>query len=102
MGGAPESGDRFGASLAAGDIDGDGCDDLAIGAPGESVGAASGAGSLHALLGGPNGLAAEGTQYLQSAANGDVAAGDGFTAALAIGDFNGDGRGDLVAGARAR
>ncbi|MEM7153005.1 MAG: FG-GAP-like repeat-containing protein [Myxococcota bacterium] len=39
-----ERGDRFGWSMAAGDFDGDGDDDLAIGAPGETVGTlASGA-----------------------------------------------------------
>jgi hypothetical protein len=34
----PESGDQFGAALAAGDIDGDGVSDLAIGSPGENAG----------------------------------------------------------------
>ena len=39
LGGANETGDHFGASLAVGDVDGDGCADLAIGVPGEDAGA---------------------------------------------------------------
>ncbi len=39
VGGAVEPGDQFGASLAVGDFNGDGIDDLAIGAPNEGIGA---------------------------------------------------------------
>ena len=39
LGGANETGDHFGASLAVGDVDSDGCADLAIGVPGEDAGA---------------------------------------------------------------
>src|SRR5262249_22043860 len=35
--GTPETSDHFGASVAAGDLDGDGYADLAIGVPGEDV-----------------------------------------------------------------
>jgi hypothetical protein len=35
--GTPQAGDTFGQSLAVGDFDGDGRDDLAIGVPGEDV-----------------------------------------------------------------
>ncbi|MBB6036166.1 hypothetical protein HNR73_004034 [Phytomonospora endophytica] len=41
--------DRFGASLAAGDLNGDGWDDLAVGASGEAVGGAGAAGSVTVL-----------------------------------------------------
>ena len=56
--GTGESGDRFGAALAAGDFDGSSLDDLAIGAPGEDGGAgvvdviyASGSGGLDSSVG---------------------------------------------------
>jgi hypothetical protein len=49
--GSPESGDHFGAALAAGDYDGDGDDDLAVGVPDEAIGSIASAGALHVLKG---------------------------------------------------
>src|SRR5690606_8021985 len=54
--GVPEEDDWFGAALAAGDFDGDGYDDLAIGVFGEDVGAISGAGAVNVVYGSPVGL----------------------------------------------
>lgn len=48
--------DRFGWSLAAGDLDGDGHDDLAVGTPFEDVGAVLDAGEVDVLSGGTDGL----------------------------------------------
>lgn len=50
---APEQGDFFGWSVAVGDFDADGVDDLAIGVPGEDIEAAAvvGAGAIHVLFG---------------------------------------------------
>ena len=53
IGSAPEANDNFGASLAVGDFDADGVDDLAVGVPGEDIEAAgvSDAGAVHVLFG---------------------------------------------------
>src|SRR6185369_11647957 len=51
-----EAGDHFGSALAARDFDGDGFADLAIGVPGEDVGAAVDAGAVNVLYGRAQGL----------------------------------------------
>jgi len=59
---ASEQDDGFGDSLASGDFNGDGKDDLAIGVPGESVDTGGGnirfAGAVNVLYGSSNGLSA--------------------------------------------
>lgn len=53
-----ENNDHFGQALGAGDFNGDGEDDLAIGVPGESVSGISGAGGVEVIYGSPSGLSA--------------------------------------------
>ena len=87
----PYSWGQFGASVAAGDVNGDGMDDVVVGAAGEYVGG--------------NTL---GRAYVFSGVNGSLLltvespnpnlAGD-FGTSLAVGDVNGDGKGDIAVGA---
>lgn len=86
--GSVSAGALFGHALAAGDFDGDGFDDLAIGAPGEDVSGHDHAGAVFVLRGSASGL-------LEGAAH----KGDWFGHALAAGDFDGDGEHDLAIGA---
>lgn len=96
---------RFGAAFAVGDFNGDGKDDLAIGAPGEAVNGAPRAGVVVTVYGSATGLDPAGaqrwTQWQLGAVNGedDSEAHDNFGFALASGDFDGDGYDDLAAGA---
>jgi len=99
---APRPNENFGAALAAGDFDGDGFDDLAIGVPGERVAGALRAGAVHVLYGRGRGLDTRGDQFWHQ---NNVGVGDGaglndeFGTALVAGDFNGDGNDDLAIGA---
>lgn len=99
--GAAEAGDRFGSSLACGDFDGDGFDDLAIGVPGEDVGTKIDAGAVNIIYGSGDGLASADNQlFTQSTSlvKGIAVAFDQFGAALAAGDFDDDGYDDLAIG----
>ncbi|WAS92761.1 FG-GAP and VCBS repeat-containing protein [Nannocystis punicea] len=83
----------FGWSLATGDFNCDGKDDLAVGAPQQNVGAESGAGQVHIIYGTSSGLSATGTTaWHQTSPNveGAAEAGDEFGYALATGNFNND------------
>src|SRR5207253_7498307 len=98
---AAETGDRFGSALAAGDSDGDGFADLAIGIPGADVGVNVDAGAVTVLYGTATGLSASGSQtWDQDLPDvGECAeTGDHFWGALTWGDFNGDGFADLAVG----
>ncbi len=99
--GAREVDDGFGAALAAGDFDGDGDDDLAVGIPGESSEGAAAAGAVEVFRGSRNGLRlSSATVITQGSGDLDGASemDDMFGAALAAGDFDGDGRDDLAVG----
>jgi hypothetical protein len=93
--------ESFGWSLAAGDFDNDGRDDLAIGVPLQTVSAMADAGSVSVIYGTANGLRASGNQvWNQDSPNirDSAQAGDQFGWALTTGDFDHDGFDDLVVG----
>ena len=88
-----EGGNGFGSALSAGDFDGDGFADLAIGVPGED----DSQGVVHAIYGAPDALSSEGNQLLrQDISNPED--GDGYGSSLTSGDFNDDGADDLAIG----
>ncbi len=97
-----EAGDLTGSALAVGDFNNDGCDDLAIGAPGEDVGSLVNTGAVMVLYGSPNGFSAESASepllYQDGGLAGFTEASDFVGAALAAGDFNCDGHDDLAIG----
>ncbi len=97
MDGSSEDYDFFGAALAAGDFNGDGRDDLAVGVLGEN----DGGGGVHFILGSPTGLTVTGNNLWTQDDAGvlDVnEADDNFGAALAAADFNLDGFDDVAIG----
>ena len=99
--GGNENYDSFGESLAAGDFDGDGYDDLAIGTPDEDINGNNNAGKVNILHGSWSGLTSTGSQLWQQddLTGSPTESGDRFGAVLAVGDFDGDGYDDLAVGA---
>ena len=104
IGGLSEKYDQFGYTLAAGDFDGDGFADLAIGVPYEDLGSGNAikdAGQVNVLYGAPGGFDRGRTQFWDQDTifgAGTNEANDHFGLSLAAGDFDKDGRADLAIG----
>ncbi|WP_181764580.1 FG-GAP-like repeat-containing protein, partial [Streptomyces albidus (ex Kaewkla and Franco 2022)] len=90
--GTPEAGDKFGSSIAAGDMDGDGYADVVVGASGEAIGDVKGAGSVTIIFGSATGLSSKAIAFHAPSVN----AREGFGRRLSLGDFNKDGLQDLA------
>jgi hypothetical protein len=105
---AAEANDRFGYSLAGGDFNGDGYQDLVVGVPYEDVGASprvSNGGAVNIIYGTSAGLQAisPDDQFWTQDSDGVIGLAespDQFGYSVAAGDYDGDGYDDLAAGVR--
>ena len=98
---SPETGDRFGYTLAAGNVGGNGFADLAIGVPYEDYGSRRDAGAVNVIYGSPYGLVWSGNEiWYQSSLHAKEGSetGDGFGRSLAIGNLGKSGYADLAVG----
>ena len=105
---SPESNDSFAKSLSAGDFNGDGFGDIAIGVSGEDVetpdGTVSNAGAINVLYGSSDGVSASSPQidqfWTQATSNvtGSPEQDDSFGFSISSADFNGDGLTDIAIG----
>ncbi len=91
--GGPEKGDGFGIMTTAGDFNGDGITDLAVGTSGEDLSGDNNGGMVTVLWGSDAGLVSGDTVADPSRFDGDY-----FGIALVAGDFDGDGVEDLAVG----
>ncbi|GAB4536116.1 MAG: hypothetical protein Tsb0014_23640 [Pleurocapsa sp.] len=94
-----EDDDALGESLATGDFNGDGKDDLAIGVPGEDLGEILDAGAVNIIYGSDTGLTSTNNQIWHQNSPGIAGIAenlDNFGSTLAVGDFNNDGKDDLA------
>ena len=96
---------RLGPSVATDptwtDFNGDSFADLAIGAPNDDVSGVSRAGVVHVLYGGSSGIRTSGDQVWHQNSPGiadNAEVGDQFGSAVAVGDYNDDGFGDVAIG----
>ena len=97
--GSPEFKDRFGATVAVDDFDGDGFDDVAVAVPWEDLRGVTSAGAANVLYGSATGLTTDRNQIWHQGrgVRGKIEPIDriGSRAGVVAGDFNADGHADL-------
>ncbi|MGA5194008.1 FG-GAP-like repeat-containing protein [Streptomyces exfoliatus] len=101
--GGSRSGDNFGASVAVGDVTGDGYDEVVVGAPGKTVRGVSQTGATVLFPGTATGPTSTGAQVFNQNTDGvpgTAEADDWFGSAVDIADLDGDGAADVTIAAK--
>jgi hypothetical protein len=88
----PEVFDRFGSAVASGDVTGDGVGDVVVGAPGADVDEALDSAGKIFIFSGPE------LEQIISLSSPKPQVSAGMGGAIAVGDVNGDGMDDVIAG----
>ncbi len=97
--GSPEADDNFAYALSAGDVDGDGYSDLAVGVPHEDVSGQEDQGGVHLFRGGPGGLTGERTSWIPQTVTGPAEEYASFGHTVRLRDVTKDGKADVGVGA---
>ncbi|MGW7262666.1 FG-GAP and VCBS repeat-containing protein [Streptomyces sp. NPDC054842] len=97
--GTPEADDNFGYDVTAGDTNGDGYADLAVGVPHEAVDGREHQGGVHVFRGGSGGLAGARSSWIAQSVMGAPDSGTSFGYTVRLRDLDADGRADLAVGA---